>query len=105
MQPMRWSDGLAEMDTTHDDPTHEQIRQDLGPYAFGTLDPPAAARLEAHLAACPVCAAALCDYQAVVRLLPLGLPVAIPPAGARSRLLERARASGLAVPLRPSGPA
>jgi anti-sigma factor RsiW len=75
---------------------HEALRDTLAPYAFGTLDHTAAARVEAHLAACPECASAVADYQAVVRALPLVLPLSQPPAGARERLLARARSASAA---------
>jgi anti-sigma-K factor RskA len=82
------------------EPIHEQIRDDLGPYAFGTLDATASARVAGHLPTCPQCTAALRDYHEIVRLLPATLSVSAPPPGARVRLLERAR--GDAQPLPPS---
>jgi anti-sigma-K factor RskA len=80
---------------------HEAIRDDLAGYALGVLDRAATTRLEAHLPTCPACAAALADYQAVLRILPLGLPASQPPAGARARLLARARAAPAPARLRP----
>ena len=80
---------------------HEALREALAPYAFGTLDASAAAMVETHLAGCPECTAAVADYQAVVRALPLVLPLSQPPAGARERLLARARSLGVEPQPRP----
>jgi anti-sigma factor RsiW len=83
--------------TRHDDPLHAAFEDDLPAYALGILDDASATRVEEHLASCPTCREALREYQEVVRLLPLALPVSQPPADARELLL--AGASGG----RPSG--
>jgi anti-sigma-K factor RskA len=93
------------MSETRTDPTHDAIREELEAYAFGTADPVRAARVQAHVATCPECAAALRDYREIVRLLPLGLPAARPPAGARARLLMRARGGGEMTAAPPPRPA
>jgi anti-sigma-K factor RskA len=77
----------------NDELLHEAIRDDLPEYAFGTLDADARARLDAHLIECADCREALREYESVVGLLPLGLPVSEPSASARTALLARARAN------------
>ena len=74
------------MNTPHDD-----FQDNVPAYALGTLETPASAQLERHLGECAECRKALHDYQEVLRLLPLGLPIAEPSAGARHELLHRIR--------------
>jgi anti-sigma-K factor RskA len=78
----------------NDETLHDDIRNDLAAYALGALDAETCERLEQHLAECAACRAALFDYQEVAGLLPFALPIQAPPPGARSLLLERARAAG-----------
>jgi anti-sigma-K factor RskA len=73
-------------------PEHELLRNDLAAYALGSLAPDEAARVERHLAACAECRALLREYEAVLRLLPVGLTPAEPSPGARAALLARIRA-------------
>jgi anti-sigma-K factor RskA len=71
---------------------HEMIRNDLAEYAFGTLDPQERLQVDEHLSDCDDCREALREYEVVVGLLPLGLPMSEPSPSARSALLARARA-------------
>lgn len=79
--------------------SHTAIEAELAAYATGGLDAPAHARVAQHLEACVSCRQTVREYEAVLRLVPLSLPVAAPPPGAQLRLLARAR-SGSGAPLR-----
>lgn len=70
---------------------HDLLHDDLPAHALGTLDPPEAARLERHLAECAACRLLLREYEEVMSLLPLGLPLTEPPRAARRELLRRLR--------------
>lgn len=74
----------------------DQLQDDLAAHALGSLDPAAAAPLEAHLAGCARCQATRREYGAVVTLLPLGLPAATPLPAERAALLAAIRAPGAA---------
>jgi anti-sigma-K factor RskA len=76
---------------TTDPTTHNTIRDDLAGYALGALDDEAAARVAAHLQTCASCRELLDEYEQVVRLLPLALPVTQPSPTTRAQLLARAR--------------
>ena len=71
------------------DPAH--VADDLPAYALDALDAAERVRVAAHLRECAVCARLLEEYRAVARLLPYGLPLELPPPGARAALLARAR--------------
>lgn len=59
--------------------TDEHSVEALAAYALGSLDPSERASVDAHVAACDVCAARLRAYQGVAATLPLGLAPAPPP--------------------------
>ena len=69
-----------------------QLREDLGGYVLGALEPDEAARVRAHLDSCPGCAAAYRELARLPELLDLsaGLePAALrPPPGLEERLLD-----------------
>ena len=71
------------------------IRPDLGAYALGALEPDEAAVVEAHVAACPECAAELARLQPIPALVARaeGLEIPAPPAALEERLLDRVAAS------------
>ena len=79
----------------HDAPTDEieiQTPHDpLGAYALGALDVSEQRLFELHLFVCAACRTDLPAYQRAAGLLPYALPPVQPPAGARDRLLARAR--------------
>ena len=64
----------------------------LPAYALGTLDIGERRQFEMHLFVCQACRTDLAVHQRAVNLLPYGLAPERPPAGARDRLLARARA-------------
>ena len=62
--------------------------------ASGGLEAEEARELHAHLeGGCPRCAGARAEAEALVALLPVGLPPVPPPPGLRERVLERAAAA------------
>jgi anti-sigma-K factor RskA len=63
----------------------------LEAYALGTLDVTEQRQFELHLFVCAACRAELETYHRVAGVLPYALPAEQPPAGARERLLARAR--------------
>ena len=65
---------------------------DLPAYALDVLAPAEREAFEVHLAGCGACASELAAQRRLGDLLPYGLPTQQPPAGARERLLARARA-------------
>jgi anti-sigma-K factor RskA len=67
------------------DPQHV----DLVAYLLGGLDATAHAQVERHLTACAQCRQLLHEYEAVLRLVPLGLPRAQPSPQARAALRRR----------------
>lgn len=82
---------------------HEQLRNDLAGFALGSLDAESAARVEAHVQDCVECQQALMDYQGVLDLLPLGLPIAQPSVAARSQLISRTHSIATSVDSRSGG--
>lgn len=82
---------------------HDILRDDLPAYALGTLDLPASARLERHLAECAECRLLLREYEEVMRLLPLGLPRTEPSPAARRELFNRVRTDEAASKRRDAG--
>jgi anti-sigma-K factor RskA len=82
-QPRDRGDDGDDVQTPHDE---------LPAYALGTLDIGERRQFEMHLFVCQACRAELAAHQQTVNLLPYGLAPERPPAGARDRLLARARA-------------
>jgi anti-sigma-K factor RskA len=70
-----------------------QVRDELAAYALDALEPSERQRVAAALSSRSDVDAdqLLAEYQAVRDLLPYGLAAQAPPAGARARLLQRAR--------------
>jgi len=73
----------------------QHIRPELGAYALGALEPAEAAAVEAHLAACPECAAELARLEPLPGLVARAEGLEIPPAPAalEERILDRVAAS------------
>jgi hypothetical protein len=73
----------------------EHVRPDLGAFALGALEPAEAAAVEAHVAACPECAAELASLQPLPALIVRadGLEIPSPPADLEERILDRVAAS------------
>ena len=69
--------------------TCEEIRPLLAAYALEALGPEERLRVEAHLAECAACRAALAGYQAVAEGLALSVPPEPPPSRLRRRLAAR----------------
>jgi anti-sigma factor RsiW len=69
---------------------------DLPAFALGLLDGEEQADFEDHLGECAACQAELAAQRRLTDLLLRSLPPVEPPAGARERLLARARAEGTA---------
>ncbi|MGE3841163.1 MAG: anti-sigma factor [Vicinamibacterales bacterium] len=69
-------------------PDHDLLRDDLGLYALGVLDPEARAAVEGHLAMCETCRGELECLTPVVEALALTVPSLQPPAALRSRVLS-----------------
>jgi anti-sigma-K factor RskA len=68
--------------------THEELEESLPLYAVGALEKMERQALEAHLlSGCATCHTALKDYQAVVALLPFGLPPQAPPRALRAKIM------------------
>ncbi|GAB4416844.1 MAG: anti-sigma factor [Anaerolineae bacterium] len=63
----------------------------LPAYALGSLDPAEHIAVSKHAQNCPVCAAELAAYQAVVAELALAVPDALPSADLKRQLLARAQ--------------
>ncbi len=72
-------------------------------HALGALDGEDLAGFEAHVSACPACAAELRAHEAVVALVPLGLQPVRPTLTVRQRVLER-QDSKSAVAVAPAAP-
>ena len=72
-----------------------EFKEQLGAYALGALEPAEAAAVEAHLAACPECAAELARLEPLPRLVARAEGLEIPPAPAalEERILDRVAAS------------
>ncbi|MGH9774110.1 MAG: anti-sigma factor [Candidatus Acidiferrales bacterium] len=68
---------------------HPIHADDFDLYALGALRGTECREIEAHLAACPECAAKLAEARGRVGLLALSAPALSPPARARDRLLAR----------------
>jgi hypothetical protein len=73
----------------------EHVRPDLGAYALGALEPAEAAAVEAHVAACPACAAEVTRLEPLAALIDgaEGLEIVPPPAALEERILDRVAAS------------
>lgn len=68
---------------------HSTMRDDLPAYVLGSLDEETSARVEQHLQECDECQTLVYEYGEVLRLLPLGLPMAEPTRAARRELFNR----------------
>lgn len=70
---------------------HNAVQQALAAYALGTLEGAEFDDIERHLNDSPEARALLREYDEVLRLMPYGLPPAVPSPGTRSLLLARAQ--------------
>ncbi len=73
------------------DQAHEDLRELLGAYALGALEPGERAALERHLAGCPSCRAELGELRRAVVALPLIVEEREPSLALRARLEAAAR--------------
>jgi len=64
-------------------------RENLAPYALGTLDADEIPALESHLKDCQDCQSELADYQSVTTGLLQSIPPRTPPPGLRRNLIAR----------------
>jgi len=73
----------------------EHVRPALGAYSLGALEPAEVAAVEAHLAACPACAAELTRLEPLGELIARaeGLEIPPPPAALEERILDSVAAS------------
>ena len=69
--------------------THEEVMEQLPALALGALQENEAAEVRLHLAGCASCRAELAAFQGVTGRLGLAVPQVAPPAGLKSRLMER----------------
>jgi anti-sigma-K factor RskA len=67
---------------------HEELRNQLGAFALGALDPAEQAEVRAHLAVCDECAAEVRALRPVVDALARSTEPVDPPAAVRRRLLS-----------------
>lgn len=70
---------------------HAAIEAQLGAYTTGGLEPWSRVCVAEHLEQCAACRQLVREYATVLQLVPLALPEAVPPLGAKGRLLARAR--------------
>ncbi|MEA2524747.1 MAG: hypothetical protein QOF73_1974 [Thermomicrobiales bacterium] len=73
--------------------TCDDVSDALGAYALGVLDLEESQAVERHLETCPRCAGELVRFERVADSLAVAPPLAPPPLGLRSRLLEETRAT------------
>ncbi len=71
---------------------HDEIRDALAAYALGALDSAEVPAVEAHLATCETCRAALADQRRVVAGIGLASEPIAPPAALKARVLAQATA-------------
>ena len=72
------------------DLSRDEVLDRLGAYALGALEPEEQAAVEAHLAGCPSCRAALDRYDAALGAFAATAPPASPPPALRARLVAEA---------------
>lgn len=80
------------MEPKRDDSPHGAIRELLGAYALGAVDPDERRRVEAHLAECPACRAELAELRAAASALPLLASERAPSPALRNRLIAQVQA-------------
>jgi anti-sigma-K factor RskA len=81
---------------------HDEVAADLAAYALGSLPAAERVRVEAHVAACAVCAEELARYRAVIGALPLALAPAVPPRAAWDTVRAAVPGRRSAPPARPN---
>ncbi|HET9659755.1 MAG TPA: zf-HC2 domain-containing protein [Thermomicrobiales bacterium] len=69
------------------------VDQSIDEYALGVLDAPQRAAIERHLSRCASCAALVDSYRQTAAVLALAVPLASPPASARTALMTRIAAT------------
>jgi anti-sigma-K factor RskA len=79
------------MNATTNDQQCEEVRELLGAYALGALEPDERSFVAAHLATCAACRAEAASYALVVDALGVAAPRETPPESLRSRVLASAR--------------
>jgi anti-sigma factor RsiW len=65
------------------------VDQSIDEYALGILEASQRAAIERHLTRCASCAALVASYRQTVAVLALAVPLASPPASARTALMDR----------------
>ena len=80
------------MEPKRADSPHDAIRELLGAYALGAVDPDERRRVEAHLAECPACRAELAELRAAASALPLLVAERVPSPALRNRLIAQVQA-------------
>ncbi|HEU5434549.1 MAG TPA: zf-HC2 domain-containing protein, partial [Thermomicrobiales bacterium] len=68
------------------DQAHENLRELLGAYALGAVEPRERAALDAHLRTCASCQVELAELRGAVAALPLVVEEREPPAALRGRI-------------------
>jgi anti-sigma-K factor RskA len=78
---------------------HNELREAIGLYVLGALDPAERTAVEAHLAECAECTAEVRTLRGVATSLLYGVPQIDPPAGLRDRVLGAVGSqAGIVVP-------
>jgi anti-sigma-K factor RskA len=85
--------------------THDELRESIAVYALDALDQAEAREVEAHLATCEECRAALETFRRLAADLAVGAPQVEPPAVLRDRIMAVVRAeAGDVSPVTPIEP-
>lgn len=78
------------------------VDQSIDEYALGILESSQRAAIDRHLASCATCASLVASYRATTAALALAVPLATPPASARTALMARIAETPQALPPSPS---
>ena len=67
----------------------QHVFDEIPAYALGSLDPEEAEAVEKHLQKCEICQGELESYKEVVDQIGLAVPIIDPPAGLKTKILEK----------------